>query len=167
MERKILPVGEVGKTLSDVTAIANLSAQLREKFGGLKKFLERYPEIFVISKDHPFNPNVVLRKSLTSEQFDMFEKKGVPLQTFFKQAAPAQKQPVIPQVIDLLLTSAVNFLIFLFLRVVLIFPLLFYHLKHNRNFNNLYHNRKKLLAKQNLFQLSLLTLLSRFQRSIM
>lgn len=99
MDRKILPVGEVGKTLSDVTAIANLSAQLREKFGGLKKFLERYPEIFVISKDHPFNPNVVLRKSLTNEQYEMFDKKGVPLQNFFKQTGPLVKQPQIPQVI--------------------------------------------------------------------
>jgi hypothetical protein len=97
MERKILPVGEVGKTLSDVTAIANLSAQLREKFGGLKKFLERYPEIFVISKDHPFNPNVVLRKSLTNEQYEMYEKKNVPLQNFFKNPSTSQKQSI-PQV---------------------------------------------------------------------
>lgn len=93
-EKKILPVGEVGKTLSDVTAIPNLSSQLREKFGGLKKFLERYPEIFLFSKDHPFNPNVVLRKSLNADQIDQVERGIVSLQALFKAMGNSGRQHV-------------------------------------------------------------------------
>lgn len=33
----------------------------QEEFGGLKKFLENYPDTFLISNDHPFNPHVYLR----------------------------------------------------------------------------------------------------------
>lgn len=91
-ERKILPVGEVGKIVSDVTAIPHLSSQLREKFGGLKKFLERYPEIFVFSKDHPFNPNVVLKKSITSEQYELVERGAVSLQSLFKGGVNVKQQ---------------------------------------------------------------------------
>jgi hypothetical protein len=93
-EKKILPVGEVGKMLSEATSIPNLSSQLREKFGGLKKFLERYPEIFLFSKDHPFNPNVVLRKSLTAQQLDQVEHGLVTLQVLLKTANGKQMQVV-------------------------------------------------------------------------
>ena len=36
--------------------------------GGLKKFLERYPEDFVMSNDHPFNPHVYLRNPIAVEE---------------------------------------------------------------------------------------------------
>ena len=41
---------------------------MKESFGGLKKFLEKYPEIFLISQDHPFNPHVYLKESFTIEE---------------------------------------------------------------------------------------------------
>jgi hypothetical protein len=90
-ERRILPVGEVGKIVSDIVASPFLSSQLKEKFGGLKKFLEKYPEIFVFSKDHPFNPHVVLKRFLSSEQLEMVEA-GTSLQAIFKAANRQQQQ---------------------------------------------------------------------------
>jgi len=48
MDRGPLPVGEVGKMLQEITSITSLSATLKEKFGGLKKFLERYTNTFII-----------------------------------------------------------------------------------------------------------------------
>jgi hypothetical protein len=57
-----LPVGEIGKMLQEATAMSNvLSAALKERYGGLKKFLESNPDDFLISSDHPFNPHVNLK----------------------------------------------------------------------------------------------------------
>lgn len=67
-DRGPLPVGEVGKMLQEVTNMTSLSACLKEKFGGLKKFLERYPEVFIICTDHPFNPHVFLKHTMTPEE---------------------------------------------------------------------------------------------------
>jgi len=75
-----LPVGEIGKILADTTSIPNLSQKLKEKFGGLKKFLELFPSSFVISNDHPFNPNVLLRSSLSMEHLEMIDKGLFPPQ---------------------------------------------------------------------------------------
>ena len=69
-----LPVGEIGKVLAETTSIVNLSQKLKEKFGGLKKFLERYQNKFVISNDHPFNPNVLLRSSISAEHLDLIDR---------------------------------------------------------------------------------------------
>ena len=43
-----LPVGEVGKMLQEMTKHATLSTILKDRYGGLKKFLERYPAVFLI-----------------------------------------------------------------------------------------------------------------------
>lgn len=48
MERGTLPVGEIGKMLQELTSMTTLSSKLKEKFGGLKKFLERFSEHFII-----------------------------------------------------------------------------------------------------------------------
>eukprot|EP00953_Heterococcus_sp_UTEX-ZZ885_P021965 12208-Heterococcus_DN1.PRE.2 len=56
-----LPVGEIGKLLQEFTANAGLSQTLKDQFGGLKRFLEKFPDDFLISTDHPFNPHVYLR----------------------------------------------------------------------------------------------------------
>ncbi|CAM9178733.1 unnamed protein product, partial [Ectocarpus fasciculatus] len=56
-----LPVGEIGKMLQEAIRVPSLSSILREYFGGLKKFLEKYSDDFLISNDHPFNPNVYIR----------------------------------------------------------------------------------------------------------
>jgi len=47
-ERGTLPVGEIGKMLQELTSLISLSAKLKEKFGGLKKFLEKYSEHYLI-----------------------------------------------------------------------------------------------------------------------
>ena len=60
-DRGPLPVGEIGKLLQETTSIATLSTILKDQFGGLKKFLEKFPADFLISGDHPFNPHVYLR----------------------------------------------------------------------------------------------------------
>lgn len=79
-----LPVGEIGKVLADITSIPNLSQKLKEKFGGLKKFVELFPMSFVISNDHPFNPNVLLRSSLSTEYLDMIDKGIFPPQLLIR-----------------------------------------------------------------------------------
>ena len=48
LERGALPVGEIGKMLQDSTGMQTLSTSLKLKFGGLKKFLEKYSHDFVI-----------------------------------------------------------------------------------------------------------------------
>ena len=91
-----LPVGEIGKILAELTSIPNLSLKLKEKFGGLKKFLEQYPASFVVSNDHPFNPNVLLRCSLSPEHLELIDKGIFPHQLLIKAkkaaAATAKKK---------------------------------------------------------------------------
>jgi hypothetical protein len=53
-ERGPLPVGEVGKMLQEFTGISTLSTYLKDKFGGLKKFLENLVSDFVIRCKHLF-----------------------------------------------------------------------------------------------------------------
>lgn len=48
LERGTLPVGEIGKMLQELTTLSSLSAKLKEKYGGLKKFLEKYDDQFLI-----------------------------------------------------------------------------------------------------------------------
>lgn len=43
-----LPVGEIGKMLQEAIRVPSLSSILREYFGGLKKFLEKYSDDFFI-----------------------------------------------------------------------------------------------------------------------
>lgn len=47
-DRGPLPVGEVGKMLQEITGMSALSVCLKENFGGLKKFLEKYDKEFII-----------------------------------------------------------------------------------------------------------------------
>ena len=63
-----MPVGEIGKMLQEATANPALSGVLKESFGGLKKFLEKFPAVFLISQDHPFNPHVYLRAGFSEEE---------------------------------------------------------------------------------------------------
>mmetsp|Transcript_41170 Transcript_41170/g.53103 ORF Transcript_41170/g.53103 Transcript_41170/m.53103 type:complete len:992 (+) Transcript_41170:88-3063(+) len=75
-----LPVGEIGKLLQEITANSNLSTILKDKFGGLKKFLEKYEQDFFVSTDHPFNPHVYLRSEVTEEQIKLL-LSGQPVST--------------------------------------------------------------------------------------
>ena len=76
--RGVLPVGEIGKSLQDIAPTRNLSGKIKEKYGGLKKFLERYPEDVVICADHPFNPHVFLRKPLNRGDLELIAKGIIP-----------------------------------------------------------------------------------------
>jgi hypothetical protein len=62
-----LPVGEIGKAMSIHCDAADLSKYIKDKHGGLKKYLERYPSLFVFGDDHEFNPHVFLASSLSEE----------------------------------------------------------------------------------------------------
>ena len=78
-EKGALPVGEIGKMLQEAClGISNMSSVLKERFGGLKKFLESYPDDFVLAHDHPFNPNVYLQDSLSADELGMI-MRGEPL----------------------------------------------------------------------------------------
>lgn len=67
-EKGPLPVGEIGKALQESTSNPQIPSILKEKFGGLKKFLEVNRESFLISNDHPYNPKVYLTDTLTQSQ---------------------------------------------------------------------------------------------------
>jgi len=60
MHHGSVPVGKMGSLLHTVVNNHSLPAMLKERYGGLKKFLERHPSIFRIGVDHPFNPHVHL-----------------------------------------------------------------------------------------------------------
>lgn len=84
--RGSLPVGEIGKILSEASSVQNLSHRLREKYGGLKKFLERYPELFIFSNDHPFNPHILLRQTISAENLELIDRGIFPLHLLSKAA---------------------------------------------------------------------------------
>eukprot|EP00605_Chrysophyceae_sp_TOSAG23-4_P000777 GSChrysophyteH1.ASY1.ANO1.866.1 assembled CDS len=95
-DKEPLPVGEIGKMLQEACpGITNMSSVLKECFGGLKKFLESYPEDFVLAMDHPFNPNVYLRDSLTAEELSLVQR-GEPIVRSSHQNWPVKssKKPV-------------------------------------------------------------------------
>lgn len=75
-----LPVGEIGKVITVHSNIAQLSLHLKEKFGGLKKFLERFPTFFVFGNDHQYNPHVYLRNKLSPEHQQMIYRGVLPMQ---------------------------------------------------------------------------------------
>ena len=55
-----VPVGKLGSLLHNAMGNHSLPSMLKEKFGGLKRFLERHTDLFSIGTDHPFNPHVHL-----------------------------------------------------------------------------------------------------------
>jgi hypothetical protein len=59
-----LPVGEIGKTLQDSLGNQRLSAMVKERFGGLKKFFEEAADVFFVGQDHVFNPRVCLQSQV-------------------------------------------------------------------------------------------------------
>lgn len=68
--------------------LVNLSSFVQDKFGGLKKFLEKYEQDFFVSNDHPFNPHVYLRGEVTEEQIKLL-LSGQPVST--PVAAPSRR----------------------------------------------------------------------------
>ena len=72
-EKGPLPVGEVGKMLQEATGNPHFSQVLKERHNGLKKFLEKYADKFIMSCDHPFNPHVYLRRSYSPDDQRIIE----------------------------------------------------------------------------------------------
>mmetsp|Transcript_17189 Transcript_17189/g.23621 ORF Transcript_17189/g.23621 Transcript_17189/m.23621 type:complete len:1185 (+) Transcript_17189:168-3722(+) len=87
------PVQDLVKTLTDVTGLPTLSFTLKEKYGGLKQFLERFPDTFVFSSKTNFNPMVMLRSNLNSEELAMLENGDCPPH-LSNDFAPAIETPV-------------------------------------------------------------------------
>lgn len=55
-----IPVGEVGKSIQDITGNGLLTQVLKRQYDGLKRLIEEYGQSIFISNDHPFNPRVYL-----------------------------------------------------------------------------------------------------------
>eukprot|EP01038_Epipyxis_sp_PR26KG_P013999 gene13999-18775_t len=98
-DRGPLPIGEIGKILTELCSNPVLSHKLKESFGGLKKFVEKYAEFFVIYNDHPFNPHILLRATLTPQHIEMLERGVFPTQLFGKLGA-FKKTSMIPPVVS-------------------------------------------------------------------
>ena len=79
IEKGGLPVGEVGKFLQESINSVTLSARLKDKFGGFKRFLEKLPEEFLLCNDHPFNPQVLPKKLLTVADVELVSRGLIPL----------------------------------------------------------------------------------------
>jgi hypothetical protein len=56
LEQGKATVGKLGSLLHSYSSNHNLSNFIKEKYGGLKKFCERHPTIFLLNCDHPYNP---------------------------------------------------------------------------------------------------------------
>jgi len=91
-EKGPLPVGEIGKLLQEATSNATLSTTLKDQFGGLKKFLEKYPEDFLISVDHPFNPHVYLKSVLNEEEIQQIMSGELAPATTSKKSKKASRR---------------------------------------------------------------------------
>ena len=79
-----LPIGEVGKALAELTCITGLSSRLKEAYGGLKKFLEVHNTVVIIGSDHPFNPHIVLRSSLSADNLALADSGVFPTHAVLK-----------------------------------------------------------------------------------
>ena len=72
-----VPVGKLGSLLHNVMNNHSLPSMLKEKFGGLKRFLERHGGEFTIGVDHPFNPHVHLTSELMAREREREAGMGV------------------------------------------------------------------------------------------
>jgi len=59
--KRSLLVGELGQLLRSRMNKSAWQTLFKTRHGGLKRFLERYPDLFQIENDHPLNPHVSLR----------------------------------------------------------------------------------------------------------
>ena len=55
-----VPVGKMGSLLHKAANDHTLPALLKERYGGLKKFLQAQSKYFILGDDHPYNPHVAL-----------------------------------------------------------------------------------------------------------
>ena len=85
-----VPIGEVGKILTETTGIRGLSLLIKEQFGGLKRFVEseHARHRIILGNDHPFNPHLALRSCLGADDLALVDKGVIPMQAILavKQA---------------------------------------------------------------------------------
>lgn len=63
-ENGCLLIGEIGQHLRSTFGKQDWSSILKERFGGLKRFLLKHSELFYVDNDHPLNPHIYLRASI-------------------------------------------------------------------------------------------------------
>lgn len=81
-KRKSLLIGEIGQALRDMHKEVGWSILLKERFGGLKKFLRSASGVFIVGTEHPLNPKVriceeahtTLKNMAKLEEVRMFEQ---------------------------------------------------------------------------------------------
>jgi len=91
-DRGFIPVGEIGKFLQELTGSVSMSGILKDKYGGLKKFLELHGSDFLISGNHPFNPNVYLKRALTAVEQECIERGETPTSFLVRYKKKSQKK---------------------------------------------------------------------------
>lgn len=72
-ENGCLLIGEIGQHLRGTFGKQDWSNILKERFGGLKRFLLKHSELFYVDTDHPLNPHIYLRASINGQP--LLEKK--------------------------------------------------------------------------------------------
>jgi hypothetical protein len=77
--RGAMPVGEVGKAISFQSDSVLITKHLKDQHDGLKKFLERFPLVFVFGSDHTYNPHVYLIENLLPEHLMMMKDNLLPI----------------------------------------------------------------------------------------
>jgi len=60
-ENGCLLIGEIGQHLRSTFGRQDWGAVLKERFGGLKRFLLKHSDLFYVDSDHPLNPHIYLR----------------------------------------------------------------------------------------------------------
>lgn len=70
--RGSIPIGEVGKLLAEITGNENLPTILKNKFRGLKRIIESYPDLVILGTEHPFNPLVHLSETYNLRENEQF-----------------------------------------------------------------------------------------------
>lgn len=104
-----LPIGEVGKALAELTCITGLSSRLKEAYGGLKKFLEDFSSVVIIGTDHPFNPHIVLRSSLSAENLAMNDSGVFPTNVVLRMKKVKARTLVMPFLLLLIMCHSFHF----------------------------------------------------------
>ncbi|KAA8498978.1 hypothetical protein FVE85_6563 [Porphyridium purpureum] len=61
-ENGCLLIGEIGQYLRSTFGRQDWGAVLKERFGGLKRFLLKHSDLFFVDSDHPLNPHIYLRQ---------------------------------------------------------------------------------------------------------
>jgi hypothetical protein len=59
-----LSIAQLGKSLRTASGWTHLPDKVKDRVGGLKRFLTRFPTVFEVGVNHPFNPQVCLRDSI-------------------------------------------------------------------------------------------------------